>query len=109
VSPRNGSGPLATRGPATNTIPATATAPVSDQGSKGHRQRRASLVAAGEWFPPAGRRRLGAVIVRACPGCRGMHQHRGLPDDADGVERVGSCGCVYSIALAPVPAAVGVA
>jgi hypothetical protein len=59
-------------------------------------------VAVGEFFPPAGRRQLGAILVRRCPGCGHAHFHRGLRiATVDGEPRTGSCGTEYKVRCLP--------
>lgn len=54
--------------------------------------------ATGEYFPPAGRRRLGIILVRSCPRCGGAHLHRAVAAGAaDGAVRAGSCGKLYCL------------
>ncbi|GAA1877893.1 hypothetical protein GCM10009836_69090 [Pseudonocardia ailaonensis] len=59
-------------------------------------------VAVGEYFGPAGRRRLGAILVRRCPGCGHAHFHRGMRvASVDGETRTGSCGTEYKVRVLP--------
>lgn len=68
---------------------ALARSQVHGQHSRGH-------VAAGAFYPPAGRRTLGVVVVRCCPKCRQMHLHRAeTVGSAHMAERTGSCGATY--------------
>ena len=62
----------------------------------------AVLVAFGEYFPPAGRRHLGAILIRRCPGCSHAHFHRGSRvASVDGESRTGSCGTEYRVRVLP--------
>jgi hypothetical protein len=89
-------------GTATSTNPVTAKIKGCEQSTDGHRRRRDRLVAVGEYFPPVGRRHLGAVIVRRCPSCRHLHQHHSVVvGTADGSIRTGSCGAVYILRVLP--------
>lgn len=54
-------------------------------------------VAEGELFAPYGRRRQWSLIVRRCPGCAHMHQHRTVAPTRDVYARTGSCGVDYLI------------
>lgn len=68
----------------------------SDRAGRGQHSR--GLVASGAFYPPAGRRTLGVVIVRACPSAtfRQMHLHRAeTAGSAHMAERTGSCGATY--------------
>jgi hypothetical protein len=68
------------------------------------------LIAVGEYHPPVGRRRLGAVIVRRCPACRHLHQHKAIVvATADGSMRTGSCGAVYTLRVLRAPRTEGAA
>jgi hypothetical protein len=60
---------------------------------------RGPLVASGTYYPPAGRRRLGVIVVRTCPACLHLHLHRASGPTAS-VVRTGSCGAEYSISVA---------
>lgn len=98
MSPDTRDGGPTTR-PAVSTQIATSTQHPHPTGD--HRQRR-DLVAVGEYFPPAGRRRLGVVIVRRCPACAHLHLHRAvLVGTADGSTRTGSCGRSYVLRVLP--------
>jgi hypothetical protein len=93
-----------------NLDPATITKQDHGQDNDGRRRRRDRLVAFGEYHPPVGRRRLGAVIVRRCPACAHLHQHRAvLPRTVDGETRVGSCGAEYALRVLPAPRIEGAA
>lgn len=90
------------RGPSTCPTPATSTRdPARDprQHSRGARDR--GLVAVGIWYPPAGRRRHGAIVVRTCPACRHMHLHRS-DGPVTSTTRTGSCGAEYTIRVVQV-------
>jgi hypothetical protein len=63
--------------------------------------RRGPLVAVGIWYPPAGRRRLGAIVVRTCPRCSYLHLHRSA-GPVTSTTRQGSCGAEYTIRVARV-------
>lgn len=69
----------------------------------GQRQRSPrELVAGGVFYPPAGRRNLGVVVVATCPSCADMHLHPAeARDDIDGAARLGSCGVPYVVQLEP--------
>lgn len=56
-----------------------------------------AFIVEAEYLPPAGRRRLPALLVRRCPRCGLAHLHRGKP----GI-REGSCGVSYAIVLVEV-------
>lgn len=67
-----------------------------------HRQGRDLPVAVGEFFGPVGRRQLGAILVRHCPGCGHAHLHRGARvATVDGEVRTGSCGAEYTVRCLP--------
>ena len=62
----------------------------------GHVDVQTCIVAPAVYYPPVGRRRLGAVVVRTCPACSHMHLHRAeFASTADGTLRTGSCGAQY--------------
>jgi hypothetical protein len=63
--------------------------------------RRGPLVAVGIYYPPSGRRRLGAIVVRSCPACLHLHLHRAAGPVAS-TPRTGSCGAEYVIRVARV-------
>ena len=56
--------------------------------------RRGPLVAVGVYYPPLGRRRLGAIVVRCCPRCSHLHRAAG---PVSGTARTGSCGAEYTV------------
>lgn len=59
-------------------------------------------IAVGEFYPPAGRRHLGVVVVRSCPACLHLHLHRAnAAGSADGTTRTGSCGAEYRLRVLP--------
>jgi hypothetical protein len=58
------------------------------------------LTAHGVWYPPSGRRHLGAVVVPFCPACAHLHLHRAVRvGSVDGHVRVGSCGAAYVLSV----------
>lgn len=69
----------------------------NDRAGQGQRSASsAALVGLGSYYPPAGRRTLGVVVVRSCPACHQMHLHRAeTVGSAHMAERVGSCGATY--------------
>lgn len=101
--PRSGSGPGATPRPATTETAATARKrETQGQDMPGPRRAAPRHVATGVWYPPAGRRRLGVVIVRRCPACLHLHLHRAmLVGTADGSTRIGGCGRAYVLRVLP--------
>lgn len=60
--------------------------------------RQAQLIASGFAAPPAGRRRLWAVVIPTCPACGLLHLHRSTGQH--GGTRTGSCGAEYRVVLA---------
>lgn len=56
-------------------------------------------VVIGEYVAPAGRRRLPAAFVRACPHCGASSMHRPV-EQATITRRAGSCGHRYQLYVA---------
>ena len=54
-------------------------------------------VASAVYYPPCGRRRLAALVVRRRPACSGMHLHRSESMATAEELRQGSCGAVYQL------------
>lgn len=77
--------------------PAGAPSQQNDRRGQGQRTaRRGPLVAVGIYYRPAGRRRLGAIVVRTCPACGHLHLHRATGPTTS-VVREGSCGVEYTV------------
>lgn len=100
----NASGGRAGQGPAAEKVATATKQHVRDEGNA------VRAVAEGVFYPPAGRRHQGVVVVRSCPACGQLHLHRAeASGDVDGTDRRGSCGAAYVVQLLPADAVGGVA